>query len=62
MLTALNRPEQLGHHVRVALGQGCTPDEVSEVLLQTAAYCGNPAAASAFKVKQEVITAWTGEH
>ena len=42
-------------HIRAALRNGLTPDEIKEVLLQTAVYCGVPAANSAFAVAQEVL-------
>ncbi|GAA2977407.1 MULTISPECIES: bifunctional 3-oxoadipate enol-lactonase/4-carboxymuconolactone decarboxylase PcaDC [Streptomyces] len=47
--------ESLGRHVRAALRNGLTPAEIKEVLLQTAVYCGVPAADSAFAVAQSVI-------
>ncbi|WP_328540719.1 bifunctional 3-oxoadipate enol-lactonase/4-carboxymuconolactone decarboxylase PcaDC [Streptomyces sp. NBC_00344] len=47
--------EELAFHVRAALRNGLTPVEIKEVLLQTAVYCGVPAANSAFKVAQSVI-------
>jgi len=55
MLTALNRPQELGAHVRGALTNGCAKEEIQEVLLQAAVYCGIPAANSAFKGAQQVI-------
>ncbi|MEW1775586.1 carboxymuconolactone decarboxylase family protein [Streptomyces sp. NPDC086777] len=55
MLTALNRPAQLGHHIEGALNNGCTVDELKEILLQTAVYCGLPAAGEAFRVAEEVL-------
>lgn len=55
MLTALNRPTQLRHHVEGALNNGVTVGELQEVLLQTAVYCGLPAAGEAFKVAEEVL-------
>jgi alkylhydroperoxidase/carboxymuconolactone decarboxylase family protein YurZ len=42
-------------HVRAALRNGLTPDEVKEVLLQTAIYCGVPAANAAFTIAQRVL-------
>ena len=57
MLTALNRPHELKLHVRGALRNGCTPDEIREVLLQTAIYCGVPAAIDGFRVAREVLDA-----
>jgi 4-carboxymuconolactone decarboxylase len=55
MLTALNRMHELGAHVRGALTNGCTEDEIRETLLQTAIYCGVPAALESFRVAQRVI-------
>jgi len=55
MLTALNRPHELKTHVRVALTNGVTEDEIREVLLQTAVYCGMPAAIDSFRVAREVL-------
>lgn len=57
MLTALNRPAQLRNHLDGALNNGCTVDELREILLQTAVYCGLPAAGEAFKVAEEVLKA-----
>jgi 4-carboxymuconolactone decarboxylase len=55
MLVALNRNEELALHVRGALRNGVTPDELKEILLQTAIYCGIPAANSAFGVAAKVL-------
>jgi 4-carboxymuconolactone decarboxylase len=55
MLVALGRDEELAMHVRAALRNGLTPDEIKEVLLQTAIYCGVPAANSAFAIAQRVL-------
>ena len=57
MLTALGRPAQLAHHVEGAISNGCTVAEIKEVLLQTAVYCGLPAAGEAFKVAEGVLRA-----
>jgi alkylhydroperoxidase/carboxymuconolactone decarboxylase family protein YurZ len=54
-LVALNREEELAMHVRAALRNGLTPDEIKEVLLQCAVYCGVPAANRAFAVAQRVL-------
>lgn len=56
MLTALNRPHEIATHVRGALNNGLTEDEISEVLLQTAIYCGVPAALDSFRIAQGVIS------
>jgi 4-carboxymuconolactone decarboxylase len=47
--------EELGAHIRGALNNGLTPDEIKEVLLQCAIYCSVPSANSAFKVAQKVL-------
>jgi 3-oxoadipate enol-lactonase / 4-carboxymuconolactone decarboxylase len=54
-LVAGGHLEELAFHTRAALRNGLTPDEIKEVLLQAAVYCGVPAANSAFKVAQQVI-------
>ena len=55
VLVALGREEELAMHVRAALRLGVTPDEIKEVLLHTAVYCGVPAANGAFKIAQRVL-------
>jgi 4-carboxymuconolactone decarboxylase len=55
MLTALNRPHEVRLHVRGALRNGCSPGEIMETLLQTAIYCGVPAAIDSFRVAREVL-------
>ncbi len=55
MLVALNRSEELEMHLRAALTNGVTVDELREVLLQTAIYCGVPAANTAFRIANEVL-------
>lgn len=57
MLTALNRPNQLRHHLEGALNNGCSVREIQEVLLQSAVYCGLPAAGEAFRIAEEVLKA-----
>jgi 4-carboxymuconolactone decarboxylase len=54
-LVALGREEELAMHVRSALRNGLTPDEIKEVLLHCAVYCGVPAANGAFAVAQRVL-------
>ena len=54
-LTALGHHHELAMHVRAALRNGLTPDEIKEVLLQAAIYCGVPAANRAFAIAQEVL-------
>ena len=54
-LVALWRDEELAMHVRAALRNGLTPDEIKEVLLHSAVYCGVPAANAAFAIAQRVL-------
>ena len=55
MMVALNRGEELRMHVKAAFNNGVTRDEIKEVLLQSAIYCGVPAANSAFHIAAEVL-------
>ena len=55
MLTALNRPHELKLHVKGALNNGLTKDEIREVFIQTAVYCGVPAAIDSFRTAREVF-------
>jgi 4-carboxymuconolactone decarboxylase len=55
MLSALNRPNEVKLHVRGAVNNGVTPEEIQEVLLQACIYCGVPAALDSFKIANEVI-------
>ncbi|MGB2817919.1 MAG: 4-carboxymuconolactone decarboxylase [Burkholderiaceae bacterium] len=55
MITALNRPHELKLHVRGAINNGLTKDEIREVFLQAAIYCGVPAAIDSFRVAREVF-------
>ena len=57
MLTALNRPQELRTHLRAALTNGVTREEISEILLHTNVYCGAPAAVDAFRAMREVFAA-----
>lgn len=61
MLTALNREHEFKLHVRGALRNGVTREEISEILLQAAIYCGVPAAISAFRQAREVFDAVDAE-
>ncbi len=54
-MVALNREEELALHLRAAANNGVTRDDIKEVLLQAAIYCGVPAANSAFRLAQEVF-------
>ncbi|MGE5129218.1 MAG: carboxymuconolactone decarboxylase family protein [Sphingomonadaceae bacterium] len=55
MLTALGRTHEVETHVRGALNNGLTQQQIAEVLLQTAIYCGVPAAVDSFRVASKVI-------
>jgi 3-oxoadipate enol-lactonase/4-carboxymuconolactone decarboxylase len=55
MMIALNRGEELRLHLRASVNSGVTRDEIKEVLLQAAIYCGVPAANSAFQLAEEVL-------
>ena len=55
MLIALNRPHELKIHVRGALTNGLTVDEIRELILQSAIYCGLPAALDATRVAKDAI-------
>lgn len=54
-LIALGHEEELAMHVRAALRNGLTVDEIREVILQSAVYCGVPAANTAFRIANEVL-------
>jgi 4-carboxymuconolactone decarboxylase len=62
MLVALNRPEELRMHLRAARNNGVTPDEIKEVLLQAAVYCGLPAANAAFHLAAEELSTERSGH
>ena len=55
MITALNRPHELKLHVRGAINNGLTKEEIAEVFIQTAIYCGVPAALDSFRIAKEVF-------
>src|SRR3979411_105090 len=55
MLVALNRPDEFRLHLRAAANNGVSREEIKEVLLQTAIYCGVPAANAAFHTAEEVF-------
>jgi len=57
-LTALKCPNELKGHVRGALNNGCTVEEIRETLLHCAVYAGVPASVDAFRAAQEVVDAW----
>ncbi|MBW4053637.1 MAG: 4-carboxymuconolactone decarboxylase [Proteobacteria bacterium] len=55
MLSALNRPEEFALHVRAALRNGLTSEEIREALIQVAVYCGVPAGVEAFRIATRVL-------
>lgn len=55
LLVALNRGDELRMHLRVAANSGVTPEEIREVLLHCAVYCGVPAANSAFHAAKQIL-------
>ena len=55
MLTVLNRPHELKLHVRGAINNGLTKEEIREVFMQTAIYCGVPAAIDSFRNAKEMF-------
>ncbi|HYB10429.1 MAG TPA: 4-carboxymuconolactone decarboxylase [Alphaproteobacteria bacterium] len=55
MLAALNRPHELKLHVRGAINNGVTPEEMQEVMLQVAIYCGIPASLEGFRITREAL-------
>lgn len=55
MLASMGRPHELKLHVAGAINNGCSKDEIKEVLIQVAAYCGYPAAMDGFRIASEVF-------
>jgi 4-carboxymuconolactone decarboxylase len=55
MISALNRPHELKLHIRAALRNGCSKEEIRAVLMQVAIYCGIPAGIDGFRIAKEVI-------
>lgn len=55
LLTAINRPQELALHVRGALNNGCSEEEIREAVLHSVPYCGIPAALDAMHVIDDVI-------
>jgi 4-carboxymuconolactone decarboxylase len=55
MISALNRPHEVKMHIKGALNNGLTKDEIKEVFLQVAIYCGVPAAVDSFRLAKEVF-------
>ena len=61
MLSALNRPHELKIHVKGALRNGLSKDEIREVFLQVAIYCGVPAAVDSFRIAREAFAEYEKE-
>ncbi len=61
MLTALNRPAEIKLHVKGALTNGVTRDEIKEILLHATIYCGIPAGLDAFKIADEILKSTDAE-
>lgn len=61
MLTALNRPHEIKVHVRGAINNGLSKDEIREVFMQTAIYCGVPAAIDSFRIAKSVFAEMEAE-
>ena len=57
-LVALDKPEELELHTTAALRNGCTPDEIMEILVQAAIYCGFPAALKGTRVVRHALERW----
>jgi 4-carboxymuconolactone decarboxylase len=55
MISVLNRPHELKAHIRGALTNGVTPEEICEVFLQVGIYAGIPAAVDSFRIANEVF-------
>lgn len=62
MLTAMSQQHELSVHVKGALRNGVTPEEIRAVLMQAAVYCGAPLALAAFRVATETIKAYQAEN
>lgn len=61
MLCCQNRATELATHVRGAMNNGATEEEIREVLLQATAYCGMPAGIEGFRVASKAIADWRAE-
>lgn len=61
MLCNQNRGTELGTHIKGALSNGATEEEICEVILQASCYCGMPAGIEGFRVAQKVIEEWKGQ-
>ena len=62
MLTALNRPHELGLHIKGALNNGLEPHEIEEALMHAGPYCGLPAAIDAMRTARPILEEWAADH
>ncbi|MDF1749546.1 MAG: carboxymuconolactone decarboxylase family protein [Alphaproteobacteria bacterium] len=61
MISALNRPHELAAHVRGAINNGLSKDEIKEILLQVGIYCGVPAMVDSFRIAKTVLDEMEGK-
>ena len=61
MIAAINRPHELKLHVKAALKNGLTKDEIKEIFLQVAVYCGVPAGIDSFRIAKDAFKELDGE-
>lgn len=61
MISALNRPHELALHIRGALNNGLSREEIREILLQVAVYCGIPAGIDSFRIARQVLAEYDAE-
>jgi 4-carboxymuconolactone decarboxylase len=61
LLSALNRQTEFELHLKGALRNGCTPDEIKETLMQVMIYCGVPAGVEAFRIAKRVLAEWDSD-
>lgn len=61
MISALNRPHELALHLRGALNNGLSREEIREILLQVAVYCGIPAGIDSFRIARQVLAEYDAE-
>jgi 4-carboxymuconolactone decarboxylase len=61
MIAAINRPHELKLHVKAAIKNGLTKDEIKEIFLQVAVYCGVPAGIDSFRIAKEAFKEMDGQ-
>lgn len=62
MLNALNRPHELAIHIRGALNNGLSPEEIEEALVHAGPYCGLPAAIDGMRTAKPILDEWKAKH